>query len=835
MIKRPLILIVDAMSQVYRAYYAIRGLSNAQGIPTNATYGFALMLNRVLEKYPPDSIAMVFDSSEPTPRHIRYPEYKATRERMPLDLDEQLPYIKQFCAALNISMLEVPGQEADDVIGTLARRAVAEKIHPLIVTIDKDMMQLVDEDTVLLNTSRDDRVIGPEQVKELFGVTPAQIPDLLGLWGDTSDNIPGAPGIGKKGAQALIERFGSIEACLEHAGEVTAKRQRESLLNNRDQIILSKELVVIDTEVDFDFDWEHLKVRPPDQDALVTLLRELDFTSLLNAQLQAANNFYPKSTAIELVKTDDTDNIGNAFAFALSEDRFLAWTGEGPVYELELNKARSLLSDPQKYKVAHNLKAAMLELSHHGVDVVPPYDDPMLMAYLLMPNRGKYTLDDLVKELFGQSAADGGVNWVQRLHEELRPKIRQDLEDLYTRIELPLVPVLAAMEKLGILLDVSILETMSKTIDSELEGLSAQIYALAGEEFNINSPKQLGVILFDKLNLPRSRKLKKSGQYSTGVGVLEELAATYELPQLILDYRQRAKFKSTYVDVLPELVDSEEGRLHTSFNQTGAATGRLSSSDPNLQNIPVRTEMGRNIRAAFIPRIGTTMLSADYSQVELRVLAHMSGDTRMIEAFLNEADIHRSTAAEVLGIEPEDVNNEERGRAKAINFGIVYGQTPFGLAKQLGISRYEAEEFIDRYFSRYPHVRGYIENALADARETGQTKTLFGRIRQIPEINSKNGMRRSMAERMAINAPIQGTAADIIKLAMVRIHEEFQRLRLETRMVLQVHDELIFEVPNDETEVVDQVRYWMSTAADLKVPLVVDTKAGPNWRDLTPV
>ena len=832
MIKRPLILIIDAMSQVYRAYFAIRGLTNSQGVPTNATYGFALMLNRVLEKFPPDYVAMVFDSSEPTPRHIRYPEYKATRPRMPDELAEQLPYIRQLCTAMNVPMLEVSGQEADDVIGTLARRAIAENIHPVIVTIDKDMMQLVTEDTLVLNTSRDDLVIGPEQVKEIYGVTPTQIPDLLGLWGDSSDNIPGAPGIGEKGAKALIERFGSIEACLEHAAEVSAKRQRESLLNNRDQILLSKELVVIDTAVEFELHWEQMKIQPPDQDALVALLRELDFTSLLKAQLQSANNLETDQAPVEVVQTEDTDLIGDTFAFELAQDRLLAWTGDGPIYDLELNKASALLSDPEKHKVAHDLKATMLALHRRGLDLVPPYDDTMLMAFLLMPNRGKYTVDDLVNELFGQSAPEGGVNWVQRLHEDLRPKIRQDLEDLYTRIEVPLVPVLAAMEEVGILLDVPVLESMSETIGAEIEGLTAAIYELAGEVFNINSPKQLGVILFEKLNLPPARKLRKSGQYSTAVEVLEQLAESYELPRLILEYRQRAKFKSTYVDVLPKLIDSDRGRLHTSLNQTGAATGRLSSSDPNLQNIPVRTQMGRDIRAAFIPRTGTTMFSADYSQVELRILAHLSGDSNLIEAFLANADIHRSTAAEVLGIAAEDVTSDQRSRAKAINFGIVYGQTPYGLAKQLGISRDEAEEFIDRYFKRYPNVRGYIENALSDARESGQTHTLFGRIRQIPEINSRNGMHRSMAERMAINAPIQGTAADVIKLAMIRIHDEIKRRKLETRMVLQVHDELIFEVPENEMEVVEQVRTWMSGVTDLKVPLVVDAKIGPNWRDL---
>ena len=831
MIKRPLFLVIDAMSQAFRAFYAIRGLSNTEGIPTNATYGFALMLNRVVEKFPPDYIAMVFDSSEPTPRHIRYPEYKATRERMPPELAEQLPYIKRFCEAMNVAQLEVPGQEADDVIGTLVREALESGIHPVIVTLDKDMMQLVTEDAMVLNTSKDDLMIGPDQVKELFGVAPEQITDLLGLAGDSSDNIPGARGIGPKGACALIERFGSIEAILDHAGEVTAKKQRESLTDNRELILLSKELVTIDTHVEVNIDWEDLKAQPPDREALIELMRELDFTTLLKDALRSEH----ASSQTEVIRCETPPDFEGDFAFSISDGRVSIWTGTGPVHDLPMDTAiGALLEDPSRNKVVHDAKTAILSLNRVGLELRAPYDDVMIMAFLLMPNRGKYALEDLVNEVFGQSVSDGAVEWTRRLNDELRPQVKRDLEDLYTRIELPLVSVLAAMEQAGILLDVPVLESMSRTIAQELNGLTARIHALAGEEFNINSPKQLGEILFDKLNLPRSRRLRKSGQYSTSVEVLEDLAETYELPRLILDYRQRAKFQSTYVDVLPNLID-DTGRLHTSLNQTGAATGRLSSSDPNLQNIPIRTEMGRNIRSAFVPRKGSILFSADYSQVELRILAHLSGDPGLIEAFLAEADIHRRTAAEVLGIAAAEVDSEQRGRAKAVNFGIVYGVTPYGLARQLGISREEAEEFIDRYFNRYPGVRDYIENALAEARETGRTKTLFGRIRQIPEINSKNGMRRSMAERMAINAPIQGTAADIIKLAMIRISDEISRRRLQTRMVLQVHDELIFEVPEHELDVIADVRGWMSGVADLKVPLVVDAKTGPNWRDLTPL
>ena len=828
-------MLVDAMSQVFRAYYAVRGLTNSRGLPTNATYGFALMLNRVLDKFPPDYVAMVFDTAEPTHRHAMFPDYKANRDKMPPDLAEQIPYIKRFCDAMRVSILEVPGKEADDVIGTLARRASKDGIHPVIVTLDKDMMQLVTDETRVLNTSKDDRLIGPDDVEELFGVRPDRIVDLLGLWGDASDNVPGAPGIGEKGARSLIQRFGSLDACLDGAAEVTAKRQRESLITHREQILLSKELVTIDTEVAVEVEWETLRYRSPDAETLVPLLQELDFTTLLKTQLEDEGT--APEAAHETVRTDDPPDPGPTFSLWLDGDRVLLWAGDGAVHDVPVDAAAPLLSDPGRRKIVHDAKAAILALRARGLALAPPYDDVMLMAYLLDPNSGKYGVADLTRACFGRAVdaeLDDAVVWVHRLHAFLGPKIEQEAGNVYAGIERPLVPVLADIEENGIMLAPGVLAAMSGAMARELDGLTSRIYALAGEEFNINSPKQLGVILFEKLNLPPPRKLKKSGQYSTAVEVLEHLAETYELPRRILEYRQRAKFKSTYVDVLPRMIDGA-GRLHTSFNQTAAATGRLSSHDPNLQNIPIRTALGRDIRAAFVAREGSSLLSADYSQVELRILAHLSADERMIEAFLQNADIHRSTAAEVLGVPAEEVTGEQRSRAKAVNFGIVYGQTPFGLAKQLGIARQEAEAFIERYFDRYPRVRGYIRDALDEARRDGRTRTLFGRIRPIPELNSRNGMRRSMAERMAINAPIQGAAADIIKLAMIRIAEEFHRREVRTVMVLQVHDELIFEVPQGEESIVEDIREWMSGVADLKVPLVVDAKMGPNWRDLEPV
>jgi DNA polymerase-1 len=774
---------------------------------------------------------MVFDSREPTPRHLRYPEYKATRERMPDDLAQQLPYIHRLCQAMSIPVLEVPGQEADDVIGTLARLAREADIYPVIVTIDKDMMQLVTEDTLVLNTARDDMLVDPAKVRELFGVPPEQITDLLGLQGDTSDNVPGAPGIGEKGARSLIERFGSVEAALEGASEVTAKRQRESLQGYRDQILMSKELVTIDRAVPVEIDWPSLRSGEADRDALVGLLRELEFTSQLREVLGRDGD----SSAIAVERADTPPDPGSEFAFWVGEDGVAFWTGSGPVRIAPFGESVArLLADPNRHKTTHDLKSAVLRLRREGIEIRPPYDDTLLMSFLLSPNRGRYGLSDLVGETYGKKPEGDEAVWIHRLAADLRPRVRQDMEDLYTRIEVPVSPVLAAIEEAGIGLDVAVLTEMSKTMSRDLESLTTRIYALAGEEFNINSPRQLGVILFEKLNLPPSKKLRKSGQYATSVEVLEELAATYELPRLILDYRQRAKFRSTYVDVLPTLLGPDR-RLHTSLNPAGAATGRLSSSDPNLQNIPARTELGRTIRKAFIPSEGATLVSADYSQVELRILAHLSSDAGLIDAFLAGEDIHRRTAAEVLGVAPEAVTREDRRRAKAVNFGIVYGQTPFGLARQLGISRDEAEDFIDRYFDRYPGVRAYIEGSLAEARDRGSTKTLFGRLRPIPDINSKNGMRRSMAERMAINAPIQGSAADIIKLAMIRTADELRRREARTRMVLQVHDELLFDVPPAETDIAEDIRGWMSGVADLAVPLVVDLEAGPNWRDMTPV
>ena len=825
-IKHPLFLIIDGMSQAYRAHFAIRDLSNSRGLPTNAIYGFAIMLKRVLQKYPPEYIAIALDGPAPTVRQGQYAPYKATRKKMPEDLSQQIPYIKRFCEAMRIPILELPGYEADDIIATVSKQAVARGLFPVVVTLDKDLYQIIDT-ILVLNTSKDDMIVDRARVQELFGVTPEQIPDLLGLWGDSSDNVPGAPGIGEKTAKDLIQRFGSIEATLERAGEVQNAKQRASLMDNREQILMSKQLVTIDFAVPLSVDWAELSVKPPNRAALLPLLKELEFSAMVKDYLPASSE-----PAVDIIESESLPAIGERVFFDLKDDRICLWTGSGCVTSLPLDaRIGELMVNPKVRKITWDLKNAIHQLCQRGFSIAPPFDDPMLMAFLLMPNRGKYDLTDVAFELIGDAASTPSVS-TEKLFDQFSSQVESAVAQAYHEIDLPLASVLVQMERDGIRIDSTVLQKLSIEMGTQMEELTARIYTAAGCEFNINSPRQLGEVLFEKLNLPHSKKLKKSGQYSTAVEVLEDLAKDYEIPQLVLEFRQFSKFKSTYVDVIPQLVDAKTGRLHTTFNQTGAATGRLSSVNPNLQNIPVRSELGRKIRGAFIPEAGWQFVAADYSQVELRIVAHLSGDPRLAEAFHSGEDVHCRTAADVLGIPMDQITPAQRNSAKAVNFGIVYGQTPYGLAQQLGIRTEEAANFIARYFERYQGVQRYIEGCLSTARDTGITRTLFGRLRQHPEINSRNSMRRSMAERTAINSPIQGTAADIIKLAMIHIADELRRARLRTRMVLQVHDELIFEVPEDELFVRDMIRNRMENVVHLSVPLTVDIKQGSTWNSL---
>jgi DNA polymerase-1 len=645
-----------------------------------------------------------------------------------------------------------------------------------------------------------------------------------------SDNIPGAPEIGEKGAQDLIRRFGSLEACLDRAAEVTNTKHRTSLLENREQILLSKQLVTISTDLPLEIDLNEFAVREPNRAALLPLLKELEFKDMVKSYLPAEEQL-----VVEIVTSGEWPHIVDRIVFDLDAggEQIALWTGEGAVHRVPLDeRAAALLANPDVRKVGYSVKDIMLKLQRRGLRISAPYDDVMLMAFMLFPNRGKYDLEGLAFDLLGQTFSGEATPWIDRLYAELKPKVDAEVSRPYTEIELPLSPVLADMEIAGIRLDVGVLERMGAELRIQIGNLTKRICEIADCEFNLNSPRQLGEILFEKLNLPHPRKLKKSGQYSTAVEVLEELAEKFELPRLVLEYRQLSKFMSTYIEVIPKSIDPVTRRLHTSFNPAGAATGRLSSSNPNLQNIPVRADLGRRIRGAFIPEPGWWFVAADYSQVELRIVAHLSADPGLLEAFAAGEDIHRRTAAEVLGLPIESVTSSQRDRAKAVNFGIVYGQTPYGLAQQLGITPDEAADFISRYFERYRGVQEYIERCLSEARDSGITRTLFGRIRQHPEINSKNGMRRSMAERTAINSPIQGTAADIIKLAMIQIADELKRRQLRTRMVLQVHDELIFEVPEDEIDIRNYVGDWMQNVVQLSVPLTVDVKQGRTWEDL---
>ncbi len=853
------IFLIDGMSHIFRAYYAIRGLTNSQGVPTNAVYGFATMLRKLIRLYQPQYLAVVFDGSQPTFRHEAYQDYKANRVAMPEDLATQIPYIRRLCQALRLPILEMERYEADDIIGTFACRAAGQNLEAVIVSNDKDMFQLVSEGVRVLHQAKEDTFFDAAKVESFFGVPPQQVIDVLGLMGDSVDNVPGAPGIGEKGARDLIKRFGSLEKLLAGISEVERKAYRESLQNHRDQILQSRELVTINTQVPIAINWSELQAQPPDLETMRTLFTELGFQSLLKEfeadvpKLEAAISFIPVETPrqiqeavrklqqeervfcyFDLNQEEPTQARVRSLALAGAEGGWIARFG-GKSSE-GLANFRELLESPSLPKVLHNSKAARVALAHYGIALNGVDWDTMLMSYLVQPNRSNHQFDEIVFAQLERTAPpepEARCAMTRELFQALLPRLQEmQLEKVYRDIELPLSGVLAKMEAEGIRVDPVLLSSMSGEFEKQILQLTQRAFDGAGMEFNINSPKQLGEILFEKLNLPAPKKLKKSGQYSTSVEVLEQLAENFELPRLMLEYRQISKLKTGYVDALPRLINPETGRVHTSFNQTIAATGRLSSSNPNLQNIPIRSELGAKIRSAFIPSEGCVLLAADYSQIELRVLAHLSEDPVLLDAFRKGEDIHTRTAAEVFGMHPGMQTGEIRRRAKAINFGIVYGQTPFGLAKELAISQREAQEFIRRYFERYQGVKQFIDATIAETRKTQLTRTLFGRVRQISDINSRNPALRNFAERIAVNSPIQGTAADLIKLAMIRIHEQLRLNRLETRMLLQVHDELVFDVPEGETEAVQKlVKAEMENVLMLRVPLVVKIGTGKNWME----
>jgi DNA polymerase-1 len=859
------------MGFIFRAYHApMERLRSPSGMPTKVPYLFVTMLRRLLKDWSPDYLAVVFDVAAPTFRDKLFAEYKAQRPPMPEDLSIQLPYVRRLCEAMRLPILEYAGYEADDVIGALAEQAARKKLDVYIVTSDKDMMQLVRNRVRVLRPgsgpNKTDLVVDDAKVEEILGVPPEKVPDVMALMGDSIDNIPGARGIGEKGARELIQRFGSAEAALERAAEVEGKRYREALLASREQVLLSKQLATIATDVPVTLSLDVLERAPADVEALRNLYGELGFSSLLRDLPAAAP--LPGATQVDFAKLDSPAAVREFLAGVPREREIAAWLSLAPaereaegygsrVAAIELSPVPGVaraalwdekgemraalepwLNDPARPKIAHDPKLFELLL---GPGTTGIRHATMLYSYLLRPTTAKHDLAALALRHLSTSLAGTpgeAADALQKLAPLLRKEVEsQEMARLYEEIDLPLAPVLAEMERHGVRVDPQALAAMSETMEREVRSLEKQIWDLAGTEFNVNSPQQLAEILFDKMNLQPPARRGRAKARSTAADILEELALVHELPRKVMEYREVAKLKSTYVDALPKLVHPETHRLHTSFSQTGTATGRLSSSDPNLQNIPVRTELGRQIRATFVAEPGWTLLSADYSQIELRILAHFSEDPVLLEAFRRGEDIHSRTAQEVFGVGPLAQTPEHRRVAKVINFGIIYGLSAFGLAQQLGIEQKEAAQFIAAYFARYCGVKDYLERSLAEVRKEGFTRTLFGRRRPIPEINSPQMNLRGFAERTALNTPLQGTAADLIKCAMIALGRRLAQERLKTKMILQVHDELLFEVPPDE---LDRVRELVKAAMEqvqpfegaLRVPLIVDLKAGPNWRDM---
>jgi DNA polymerase-1 len=838
--------VVDGPGYLYRAYHALPYLSNSKGQPSNAVFGMSTMLWKLLRDENPDYAAVAWDPPGPTFREAKLPSYKETRPGMPDDLRSQIALVMRVFEALRLPLLEVPGFEADDVLGTLVERMKSEPVEMVLVTSDKDMLQLVSPRVRVLSANARGEPVWYDEaaVTAKWGVTPQQIPDLLALMGDTIDNIPGVPGIGEKTAVKLISQFGGVSRLYENLTLVPGKL-REALAANRPQALLSRELATVSTRVPIAQTLEEFRRGEPDWERLRALWSELEFHTLIR-QLPASA---PAEITAEALPPLAGPEALERWLAAVPADAPVAvdWVGEGAPPELALGAlglfhpaagAAVLTLGPAapdfggRRLIGHDVKPVIEWWLARG-GVVPLFEDTAVAAYLLNPARTSYKLDEVCAELLGEGpglAAPGTrARWVWQLWEMLPRALKEvGLDKLYEDLERPLVPVLGAMERHGIRVDPARLEEFSKELDGTLVGLTRQIYSLAGGEFNIGSPKQLAQVLFEKLKLPPVKKTKTG--YSTDADVLEQLALGHELPAKIIEYRTLTKLKSTYADALPELIHPSTGRIHTSFNQLVAATGRLSSSQPNLQNIPIRTELGRRIRAAFLPEPGWRFLAADYSQIELRILAHVSGEESLVAAFRAGEDIHQRTAAEVFGVELAAVGPEQRAVAKTTNFAVIYGVTAFGLSNQLSFTPKQAQEFLDRFFGRHAKVKAYLERTVAEGRQRGFVQTLLGRRRYIPELQSGNPNLRGFAERMATNAPIQGTAADLVKIAMVRMAKALAEGGFKARMLLQVHDELLFEAPEDELARLEALtRDVMESAMQLDVPLKVDIKTGADW------
>ncbi len=877
----PKLMLIDGNSLAHRAFYALPPLATKEGIPTNAVFGFTSMLLKIMDSEKPDYMAVAFDKGRVTFRHDVYSDYKATRKATPEELRPQFPLIKKLLQAMNLLVLEVEGLEADDLIGALSLLAEKEQVTCLIVTGDRDALQLVSPTTQVLLTRKgitDLEIYDEAAIFEKYGLQPAQITDLKGLMGDQSDNIPGVPGIGEKTALKLLHQFGNVEELLERDAEIKPERIRQLVITNADLARLSKQLATINRDCNLELDLGQLQVKPPDYPQLLEIARELEFKNLINritgamqqqeTQPAAADgaqvfevagaDYRVTFSPAELAEWLSDRNTGclalgllgggndQLQGVALSPDR-----GQAVFLDLSSPQVGELLAvagewlgRPEIDNIIYDAKDAFNSLKIHGLSLAGELDDPFLAAYLIDPGRAGLAFEELVlnhlnlilPQLAGADLALARADLTGRLMEILDTKLQiAGIDRLYRELEIPLVKVLAAMERVGIKVDLAELAAMGDRLNESITKLTAEIHDLAGEEFNINSTRQLGQILFEKLQLPVQKKTKTG--YATGAEILETLTGYHPIAEKLLEYRQLVKLKTTYIDGLQVLVDRETSRLHTTFNQAVTATGRLSSTEPNLQNIPIRLQLGREIRKAFVASAPEhKLLAADYSQIELRILAHLAGDQNLIRAFNDEEDIHTRTAAEVFGLPAGEVTSEMRRRAKAVNFGIVYGISDFGLARDIGVTRAEAKKYIENYFSRYPGVQRYLRQIIVVARDQGYVTTILNRRRYLPDLFSPNKMVRNFGERTAMNTPIQGSAADIIKLAMVKIHHELQGGEWEAKMILQVHDELVFDVPDREVSSLARlVKDQMEQVLELQVPLIVDLKVGPDWYNMAKI
>ena len=833
---------IDATAFCYRAFYAIRGLATTSGEPTNAVYGFLRILQKILKEQKPQLLGVCFDVSRKTFRHEKDAEYKSNRPEMPGDLVSQIPVIKEIVRAYGIPIFEVEGFEADDIIATLSQKAKHRGIPTTIISSDKDLLQLVDDDILVLNPQKDEETIfDVQKVEEKFGLKPDQIVDLVAFIGDAVDNIPSIRGVSEKKAVELVKEFGSMEGILKHLEKVSPEKVKLAIEGNIERIRLNRQLADLDKGMDLEFETDKLTPAEPRYEELFKLFKRLEFKALLK-DLPIADE--SKKVVVKTVSAAEFKKLAHEakeiFLYGDSPEDLLFGLGHKFLKAEELSEDfKSVLADPKIKKISHDLKKIKLFLKKQNLALEGLFFDTMIAAYLVNPSKSSYSLEDVAWDYLAKSVKADSLDCAQKLSliQELKVKLEiqlldKSLDKLFSQIEMPLVEVLAEMEAQGIKIDLKLLKHLSGDLEIRLAKLIEEIHGLSGCQFNINSPKQLREVLFERLKL-RVIKRTKSGP-STDEEVLKKLAQEHELPKKLLEYRQLTKLKSTYIDALPEMVDEKTGRIHTSFNQTGTETGRLSSSNPNLQNLPTKTELGRRIREAIICfSKDSVLLSCDYSQIELRILAHISKDKVLIKAFEENKDIHRKTAALIYGVEEKEVSDAMRNSAKAINFGIVYGLSSYGLSRDLNIRVEEAQGFIDAYFSTYPGVKVYIDEQIARAEQDGFVTTILGRRRYLPDINNKNQAIRQFAQRQAVNTPIQGSASDLIKMAMVEINNEIRKQDLGGVMILQVHDELIFDVALKKLKNFSaMVKAKMENVLKLKVPIKVDLKSGGNWSEM---